>query len=167
MTTHGSAAKSARQRKEAHPELYCPVGRCLWRTGGDRCPKHPAPLAVELAEMEARDPKLKALGERIENFGRAIATADPSKSYKVTYRLVKHAAHYGDATKKNGGGHDLDEWDIAAESLNQAKALVLLQGAEFHHGYVDKDGAQRWVFSRLAPFSAERCERCPGRDGSG
>lgn len=32
-------------------------------------------LAVELAEMEARDPKLKTAGERVEAYGRAIATA--------------------------------------------------------------------------------------------
>jgi hypothetical protein len=74
VTTHGSAAKAARERKAAHPELYCPVARCLWRTGdGSRCPKHPAPLAVELAEMEARDPKLRELGQQIESVGRLIA----------------------------------------------------------------------------------------------
>ena len=24
----------------AHPHLYCPVKRCLWHTGGGRCPRH-------------------------------------------------------------------------------------------------------------------------------
>ena len=34
-----TAAKVA-AHKEAHPELYCPEPRCLWRTGGGRCPRH-------------------------------------------------------------------------------------------------------------------------------
>ncbi len=30
--------------KERHPERYCPVRRCLWRTGdGSHCPRHGAP----------------------------------------------------------------------------------------------------------------------------
>jgi len=73
MTSSRSTAALAAEAKRLHPDQFCPVARCLWRTGGGRCPRHPAPLAVELAEMEARDPKLRALGERIENFGRAIA----------------------------------------------------------------------------------------------
>lgn len=27
-------------RKQEHPEEYCPVKKCLWRTGGGRCPRH-------------------------------------------------------------------------------------------------------------------------------
>lgn len=49
MITHGSVAKKVRLNKEAHPELYCPVGRCMWRTGGGRCPKH-----VSQARCDAR-----------------------------------------------------------------------------------------------------------------
>jgi hypothetical protein len=26
--------------KARHPERYCPERRCLWRTGGDYCPRH-------------------------------------------------------------------------------------------------------------------------------
>lgn len=26
--------------KDARPERYCPVPRCLWRTGGGCCPRH-------------------------------------------------------------------------------------------------------------------------------
>lgn len=26
--------------KAAHPERYCPVAKCLWRTGGGLCPRH-------------------------------------------------------------------------------------------------------------------------------
>jgi hypothetical protein len=31
------------QNKAAHPELFCPEERCLWRTGGGRCPRHSPP----------------------------------------------------------------------------------------------------------------------------
>jgi hypothetical protein len=34
-----TAAKVALQ-KEKRPEMYCPVPRCLWRTGGGFCPRH-------------------------------------------------------------------------------------------------------------------------------
>lgn len=78
-----------------------------------------------------------------------------------TYRLVKHAAHYGDATKKHGGGHDLDTWDVTAPK--QPKASEMLAGAEFHHGYLDAAGAQHWVFYRRAPMSVEACEKCEVR----
>lgn len=73
MASYRATAAAVAEQKRRHPEKFCPVDQCLWRTGGGRCPRHPASLAVELAEMEARDPKLKALGERIESFGRAIA----------------------------------------------------------------------------------------------
>jgi len=26
--------------KERHPERYCPVARCLWRSYGAHCPRH-------------------------------------------------------------------------------------------------------------------------------
>lgn len=38
--THGSIAARVRKNKEAHPERYCPVPNCLWRSGGQLCPKH-------------------------------------------------------------------------------------------------------------------------------
>lgn len=34
-----TAAKVARH-KQNNPALYCPTGRCLWRTGGGPCPRH-------------------------------------------------------------------------------------------------------------------------------
>ena len=36
--------QAVRERKELHPELFCPVPRCLWRTGGKNgspCRNHP------------------------------------------------------------------------------------------------------------------------------
>lgn len=43
MPTHNSVAKSVRERKEKRPELFCPESRCLWLTGGGKCPKHGGP----------------------------------------------------------------------------------------------------------------------------
>ena len=39
-----SAQVSAALNKEAHPEVYCPARKCLWRTGGGYCPRHPEPV---------------------------------------------------------------------------------------------------------------------------
>jgi hypothetical protein len=36
-----SVAANVAAHKVAHPDLYCPARRCLWRTGGGRCPRHP------------------------------------------------------------------------------------------------------------------------------
>jgi hypothetical protein len=35
-----STASKVAERKERHPELYCPKDRCLWHTGGGYCPRH-------------------------------------------------------------------------------------------------------------------------------
>lgn len=44
-SSHGSVAKKVRLDKEAHPENYCKVKGCLWRTmtrnGENPCRKHP------------------------------------------------------------------------------------------------------------------------------
>lgn len=39
MTRNGVAASVA-ENKERNPGKYCPVKRCLWRTGGGYCPRH-------------------------------------------------------------------------------------------------------------------------------
>ncbi len=50
MASHGSVAAKVRANKEKHPEFYCRVPGCLWRTvvfnGGtvpiqNPCKKHP------------------------------------------------------------------------------------------------------------------------------
>jgi hypothetical protein len=51
--SYRSTAAKVRQAKEAHPELYCPNARCLWRTGGGHCPRHET--AAEAAEQLSRD----------------------------------------------------------------------------------------------------------------
>lgn len=55
-----NTAAKVRQDKEAHPEKYCRVPRCLWRTGwafGSPCRKHPATatlVAVTLSDSPHR-----------------------------------------------------------------------------------------------------------------
>jgi len=40
-------AASVAKSKERNPEKFCPVNRCLWRTGdGSRCPRHGGPGAA-------------------------------------------------------------------------------------------------------------------------
>jgi hypothetical protein len=50
--SYGSTAKKVRERKEAHPELYCEHPKCLWFTGnGNRCQKHD-PILVRIHDTE-------------------------------------------------------------------------------------------------------------------
>lgn len=41
--SYRTVAASVAEAKRRHPEKFCPVDRCLWRTGGGRCPRHPLP----------------------------------------------------------------------------------------------------------------------------
>lgn len=53
-----SVAANVAASKAAHPELYCPTPRCLWRTGGGPCPRHGGePLAPRdyTADIWARE----------------------------------------------------------------------------------------------------------------
>lgn len=90
-----------------------------------------------------------------------------TKKVPAAYSLVVHAAHYCDATKKNGGGHDLDQWDVTSD-VRPADSAVGLAGAEWQYGYRDAEGRQHWVFTRIASFSDVRCGSCPtSKDASG
>jgi hypothetical protein len=40
MTTRASVAASVAKSKAAHPEEFCTHAKCLWRTGGGKCPRH-------------------------------------------------------------------------------------------------------------------------------
>jgi hypothetical protein len=51
VSTHNSVAKSVREHKEAHPELYCL--HCLWRTGGGPCPRHAGLSATRREEIKS------------------------------------------------------------------------------------------------------------------
>ena len=51
MTSRWSVAAQVANSKRNHPEQFCPVELCLWRTGGGRCPRHPA-LIVQQDDRE-------------------------------------------------------------------------------------------------------------------
>jgi hypothetical protein len=69
--TRGQVAKTVAANKAAHPEKYCPVKNCLWRTGNSQtCPRHTA--AQSAAE-----------GERAEQ-NQALFT-DPNAPAKPRY----------------------------------------------------------------------------------
>lgn len=51
-----SVAKRVRLEKEAHPERFCPVAGCLWRTTImgklEPCRKHPGLVAMMIPKAE-------------------------------------------------------------------------------------------------------------------
>jgi hypothetical protein len=70
MASHNQVAKSVREDKEAHPERYCSLRSCLWKTavvgpdGGyilnaDPCRKHP----VATPSSKEITPETRALAE--------------------------------------------------------------------------------------------------------
>lgn len=60
-----TAAKVA-QRKEKHPEMYCPVPRCLWRTNGERCPRHAIPPSPSVPLVEEENEVIQITNMEIE-----------------------------------------------------------------------------------------------------
>ncbi len=50
MTNYRSVAARVAKQKADRPDLYCPANRCLWRTGGGRCPRHGG--SMELTDNE-------------------------------------------------------------------------------------------------------------------
>lgn len=71
------------------------------------------------------------------------------------YGRERHAAHTGP-----GAGWDLDRWDYAAPATLSVPEGIPAD-AEYHHGYLDTEGVQHWVYYRRAPFSSGRCVFCP------
>jgi hypothetical protein len=57
-----TAAKVA-ERKQRQPDLYCSEPRCLWLTGGGKCPRHGGPAWTPERQREA---SAKARGEAPE-----------------------------------------------------------------------------------------------------
>jgi len=56
MASYRAVAAKVAESKRLHPDQFCPVDRCLWRTGGGRCPRHPAPaLPVQAARPFPQD----------------------------------------------------------------------------------------------------------------
>jgi len=69
-----SAAAKVREHKAAHPEMYCSVRGCLWRTGGRNgspCRKHPAPAVSDrIAQALFRNCRAYTDGRKsFESFG--------------------------------------------------------------------------------------------------
>lgn len=71
---------------------------------------------------------------------------------KYPIARIKHAAHTA-----NGGGWDLEQIDVQAESRFE---LDLPNGFAYHSGYRDAEGLQHWLFTRKAPMSEGKCGRC-------
>jgi hypothetical protein len=88
---------------------------------------------------------------------------------KTTYRRIPHAAHY--AYSHPAVGHDLEQWDVDTQAepgtTESARILVrhstigLPPNAEYHSGYLDRDGHQHWIYVRTSPLTGPRCNRCP------
>lgn len=81
----------------------------------------------------------------------------------TTYRRIPHAAHY--AYGHPAIGHDLEQWDVA-QAHHMPKPTDVPSDAEYHSGYIARDGSQHWVYTRIAPLSpgcCSRCSRCEGR----
>ena len=48
-SSYRAVAAKVAESKRLHPDQFCPAERCLWRTGGGRCPRHPAPTSAAAA----------------------------------------------------------------------------------------------------------------------
>ena len=87
-----SPAASVAAHKEEHPELYCPDTRCLWRTGGGACPRHPR-AAVAAASFKKAETDKRLWRARMEA-GKRRAAADRAAA----------RAMYGVGDDDHGGG---------------------------------------------------------------
>lgn len=76
----------------------------------------------------------------------------------VSHETVRHAAH----DEGGRGGHDLEQWVIAAPQQPtrvQVAALGVAADASWHSGHV-AEGEQRWTYTARRPLSAGSCQRC-------
>lgn len=82
----------------------------------------------------------------------------PTPARLVSHELVRHAAH----AMSGPGGHDLEQWVIAARH-QPSHALALDLGvaadAQYSSGHV-VDGEQRWTYTARRPLSPGVCPRC-------
>lgn len=86
----------------------------------------------------------------------------------IRYSRIQHAAHYayGFVHPERGQGHDLEQWDAAEEDCqrgprtgNPMRPEGVPVGAEYHSGYRDAEGKQRYLFVKPAPLTGT-CPRC-------
>lgn len=75
----------------------------------------------------------------------------------AVYRRAQHAAHYQGMP---GKGHDLESWDVVA-NFGDPRPGDVPNNAERHHGYVDEQGRQHFVYVRTAPLTGA-CQFCGG-----
>lgn len=74
------------------------------------------------------------------------------------YVRIKHAAHY---MYQPGKGHDLEQWIVRDDgSRFPAPSPDVPDDAKYSCGFLES-GVQFWVFTRIAPLSEGRCDRCP------
>ena len=78
----------------------------------------------------------------------------------TSYTRIPHAAHY--SYGHPAVGHDLEQWDYAQPQRLPVPPDVA-PNAEYHSGYLDRQGVQHWVYVRTAPLSPGECPRCTGR----
>lgn len=69
-----STASKVAANKLKHPELYCPHPRCLWRTGGGRCPRH------QVGTIARLDP---AAGWPTEENAPLVPIVDTKEEYSI------------------------------------------------------------------------------------
>ena len=69
-----STASKVAENKERYPDKYCPAPRCLWRTGGGRCPRHIVDT-MTTAQIEADAERIRAI--------RLAIAADPILKEKL------------------------------------------------------------------------------------
>ena len=75
----------------------------------------------------------------------------------IAYNRAQHAAHY---PEHPAIGHDLERWDVVG-ICRPVRPEGVPYDAEYHHGYLDEQKRQHYVFVRVAPLTGPRCSRCP------
>ncbi len=119
--------------------------------------------AVRIADYDGsitRDEYAELIDARERAFAALSAVGDivsDTNPALVSHDLIPHAAHY------EGGGHDLARWIVRHPTQPTGTQLAIAGvpvTAEYHCGYVDRDGAQHWVYVERRPMSPGTCDRC-------
>jgi hypothetical protein len=78
-----AVAAQVATHKRLYPERYCPVARCLWRTGGGYCPRHEPECGMACERIGALDGSGKIVWKhcRLAPRHRPPCDATPKDSY--------------------------------------------------------------------------------------
>lgn len=106
-------------------------------------------LLVIVASLAAPDDPCIVVGCRLD-YGH-----EGQHSFSVYTRSI-HAAHYAYSDKS---GHDLERWD-APQAWKDPKPADVPDDTVRSHGYLDKDGKEHVVFTRIAPMTPGTCAYC-------